>query len=52
MDIFIEWTKQIKESKIGKKISIYGKAIKSVADKINNGSMPCIVSTFIGELGL
>lgn len=52
MKIFIEWTKDILEKKIGKKISIDGKAIKSATDKINNGNIPYIVSAFIGELGL
>ena len=52
MKIFIEWTKDILEKKTGKKISIDGKAIKSATDKINNGNIPYIVSTFIGEIGL
>ena len=52
MQIFIEWTKEILEEKIGKKISIDGKAIKSATDKINNGNIPYIVSAFIGEIGL
>ena len=52
MEIFIEWTKEIVENKTGKNISIDGKAIKSVTDKINNGSIPYIVSAFIGEIGL
>lgn len=52
MQIFIEWTKEILEEKIGKKISIDGKAIKSATDKINNGNIPYIVSEFIGEIGL
>ena len=52
MQIFIEWTKEILEEKIGKKISIDGKAIKSATDKINNGNIPYIVSAFIGKIGL
>lgn len=52
MEIFIEWTKDILENKIGKNISIDGKAIKSATDKINNGNIPYIVSAFIGEIGL
>lgn len=52
MKIFIEWTKDILEKKTGKKISIDGKAIKSATDKINNGNIPYIVSSFIGEIGL
>ena len=52
MEIFIEWTKEIVKNKTGKNISIDGKAIKSATDKINNGSIPYIVSAFIGEIGL
>ena len=52
MQIFIEWTKEILEKKIGKKISIDEKKIKSATDKINNGNIPYIVSAFIGEIGL
>lgn len=52
MEIFIEWTKDILESKIGRNISIDGKAIKSATDKINNGNIPYIVSAFIGEIRL
>ena len=52
MKVFIEWTKDILQKKIGKKISIDGKAIKSATDKINNGNIPYIVSAFIGEIGL
>lgn len=52
MEIFIEWTKDIVQQKTGKKISIDGKAIRSATNKINNGSIPYIVSAFIGELGL
>lgn len=52
MKIFIEWTKDILESKTGKNISIDGKAIKSATDKINNGNIPYIVSAFIGEIGI
>lgn len=52
MEIFIEWTKDILESKVGRNISIDGKAIKSATDKINNGNIPYIVSAFIGEIGL
>ena len=52
MEIFIEWIKEIVKNKTGKNISIDGKAIKSATDKINNGSIPYIVSAFIGEIGL
>lgn len=52
MEIFIEWTKEIVKNKTGKNISIDGKAIKSATDKINNSSIPYIVSAFIGEIGL
>lgn len=52
MEIFIEWTKDILNSKAGKKISIDGKAVRSATDKINNGNIPYIVSAFIGEIGL
>ena len=52
MKIFIEWTKDILEKKIERKISIDGKAIKSATDKINNGNITYIVSAFIGEIGL
>ena len=52
MEIFIEWTKEIEKNKTGKNISIDGKAIKSATDKINNDSIPYIVSAFIGEIGL
>ena len=52
MEIFIEWTKEIVKNKTEKNISIDGKAIKSATDKINNGSIPYIVSAFIGEIGL
>jgi predicted transposase YbfD/YdcC len=52
MEIFIEWTKDIVETKSGKNISIDGKAVKSATDKINNGNIPYIVSAFIGEIGL
>lgn len=52
MKIFIEWTKDILESKTGRNISIDGKAIKSATDKINNGNIPYIVSAFIGEIGI
>lgn len=52
MEIFIEWTKEIVKNKTGKNISIDGKSIKSATDKINNGSIPYIVSAFIGEIGL
>ena len=52
MKIFIEWAKEIVENRIGKKISIDGKAVRSATDKINNGNIPYIVSAFIGELGL
>ena len=40
------------KNKIGKNISIDGKAIKNTTDKINNGNIPYIVSAFIGEIGL
>lgn len=52
MEIFIEWTKDVVKKKTGKNISIEGKAVKSATNKINNGNIPCIVSTFIGETGL
>ena len=52
MEIFIEQTKEIVKNKVGKNISIDGKAIKSATDKINNGNIPYIVSAFIGEVGL
>jgi len=52
MEIFIEWTKDIVRNKVGKNISIDGKAIRSATDKINNGNIPYIVSAFIGEIGL
>ena len=52
MEIFIEQTKELVKNKIGKNISIDGKAIKSATDKINNGNIPYIVSAFIGEIGL
>ena len=52
MEIFIEWTKEIVKNKTGKNISIDGKAIKSATDKINNSSIPYIVSAFIGEIEL
>ena len=52
MEIFIEWTKEIIKNKVGKNISIDGKAIRSATDKINNGNIPYIVSAFIGEIGL
>ena len=52
MEIFIEQTKELVKNKIGKNISIDGKAIKSATDKINNGNIPYIVSAFIGEVGL
>ena len=52
MEIFIEQTKKLVKNKIGKNISIDGKAIKSATDKINNGNIPYIVSAFIGEVGL
>ena len=52
IEIFIEWTKDLVQSKTGKKISIDGKAIRSATDKINDGNIPYIVSAFIGELGL
>ena len=52
MNIFIKWTEELLKSKNGKNISIDGKAIKSATDKVNNGNIPYIVSSFIGEIGL
>ena len=51
MELFIEWTKDIVQNKIGKNISIDGKTIKSSNDKINNENIPYIVSAFIGKIG-
>ena len=52
MEIFIKWTEEILSTKVGKKISIDGKAVRGATDKINNGNIPYIVSAFIGEIGL
>ncbi len=52
MEIFIDWTKELIQTKTGKNISIDGKAIRSATDKINNGNIPYIVSAFIGSIGL
>lgn len=51
MNIFIDWIKDILGQK-GFHIAIDGKAIKSARDKINNGSVPYILSGFLCDVGL
>lgn len=55
MNVFINWVKEIinvKSNTKHKVIPIDGKAIKSATDKVNNGSIPYIVSAFSQEFGL
>lgn len=51
IDIFIEWIKDIVKQK-GLHVAIDGKAIKSARDKVNNGSIPYILSGFLCDIGL
>lgn len=51
IDIFIEWIKDIVNQK-GLHVAIDGKAIKSARDKVNNGSIPYILSGFLCDIGL
>lgn len=52
MELFVEWLETIVDDRIGSKISIDGKAVKSATDKINGGNTPYIVSAFIGSSGI
>lgn len=56
MNVFINWVKYIIEIKSSdskyKVVPIDGKAIKSATDKVNNGNIPYIVSTFCQDLGI
>lgn len=52
MKLFIEWIKNIVNTKKGRFLSIDGKAIKSATDKINGGNTPYIVSAFLNEIGI
>lgn len=49
MNLFIEWIKEIVKEN-GGFVAIDGKAIRSVTDKINNGNIPYIVSTFLTDI--
>lgn len=52
MELFVKWLETIVDYRIGSKISIDGKAVKSATDKINGGNTPYIVSAFIGSSGI
>ena len=49
MNIFIEWIKEIISSK-GLHLSIDGKAVKSVKDKINGDNTHYIISAFLSDI--
>lgn len=49
MNLFIEWIKEIVKEN-GGFVAIDGKAIRSATDKINNGNIPYIVSTFLTDI--
>ncbi len=53
IELFIEWVQEVvTEKNIGKikTVAIDGKAVKSAADKANNGNIPYIVSAFATDL--
>lgn len=52
MRLFIEWIKKIVNDNKWRFLSIVGKAIKSVTDKVDGGNTPYIVSAFLNEIGI
>lgn len=51
MKLFAMWVNEVLMIK-GEQVAIDGKAIRSAADKINNGNIPYIVSGFLTEIGI
>ena len=51
MEIFSKWIKSMINMKEGQ-IAIDGKTIKSATDKINDGNIPYVVSSFLTEIGI
>ena len=52
MDLFVKWTKQLTNHKTGRQIAIDGKAIKAARDRMNNGSIPYVISAFLCDTGI
>jgi len=48
MDCFVKWTKEIAYKKSGQHIAIDVKAVRAATKKLADGSIPYVVSAFMG----
>ena len=52
MRLFVEWVKGIAHQKSGKHIAIDGKAVRAATKKVQNGTIPYVISAFMCGCGL
>ncbi len=52
MELFVDWTKSIVQSKMGAQIAIDGKAVRAATKKSKGGNIPYIISAFLVGCGI